>query len=283
MQNTVIYKPYQRLELGWIRSWIIMIQNTINAKELIWQLFRRDFLMSYKKSFIGIGWIFISPIVGIVSWVFMNQAGILSPGDVGIPYPAYVLLGSTVWGLFMGLYASAGGTLNAGNGFINQVNYPHEALLFKQLLQQLVAFSITFVVNLIVLLLFGINPSIIGIILLPLAILPLLFLATAIGLIISLVSVVATDISKMVDTALGYVIFITPVIYAKEIENDFLQTVVNYNPLTYLVGGVRDLIVYGRINDFDIFVALSCVAFVAFLISLRLFYVSEIKVIERMF
>ena len=69
--QTTIYRPHQRHELGFFRTWIVMASHIIDARELIWQLFNRDFFASYKKSFIGISWIFISPIVGIISWVFL--------------------------------------------------------------------------------------------------------------------------------------------------------------------------------------------------------------------
>src|SRR5450759_195944 len=106
-----IYEPNQRTKMGFFTIWFLMVKNILNSRDLIFQLFKRDFFMAYKKSLLGITWIFISPIIGIVSWVFMNAAGILTPGNVGIPYPAYVLLSSSIWGLFMGFYSSAAGTL----------------------------------------------------------------------------------------------------------------------------------------------------------------------------
>src|SRR5664280_3435288 len=149
--HTIVYEPNQRLKIGWIRTWIVLFRNIIQSWDLIYQLFRRDFLMSYKKSFIGAGWIFIAPLLGIVSWVFYNATGILQPGDVGIPYPAYVLLSTSIYGLFGGFYTAASGTLNAGLGFITQVNYPHDVLLIKQALVQLANFAVVFLINIIVL------------------------------------------------------------------------------------------------------------------------------------
>ena len=103
-QNIKIYRPNQRHELGFFKTWAVLAKNIINSRELIWQLFKRDFFASYKKSFLGITWLFIAPIMGIVSWVYLNMTGMLHPGDVGIPYPAYVLVGTSMWGLFMGFF-----------------------------------------------------------------------------------------------------------------------------------------------------------------------------------
>ena len=39
-----IYRPNQRHELGVFKTWVVMAKNVINSRELIWQLFKRDFL-----------------------------------------------------------------------------------------------------------------------------------------------------------------------------------------------------------------------------------------------
>ena len=50
-----------------------------------------------------------------------------------MPTEVYLLLGSTMFGLFTGFYGAASGTLQAGGALMMQVKFPHEALLFKQL------------------------------------------------------------------------------------------------------------------------------------------------------
>lgn len=280
--NISIYEPNQRLKIGFFETWGTMFRNIFKSRELIWQLFRRDFFMSYKKSFIGMAWIFISPLVGIVSWVFLNSAGILQPGDTPIPFPAYVLLGSSIWGLFMGFYSSSAGTLNAGAGFINQVKYPHEVLLVKQVSQHLANFLITFLVNIVVLLLFGVVPSP-SIIFFPLVVIPIFLLGAGMGLVVSVVSVVASDLTNIINILMGFVFYAIPIVYQLDrIDNELLRTVVQINPLTYLITGARDLIVEGQIYYPERYILVSIISFLFFMLSWRLFFVSEDKVIERM-
>lgn len=280
-KKIIRYEPNSRQKTGFLMSLFVMVRNIKNSRELIWQLFKRDFLAAYKKSFLGIGWIILAPIFGIMSWVFMNYAGVLKPGDVGIPYPAYILLGTSLWGLFMGFYQSASETLNAGQGFIMQVKYPHEALLAKQILQQLANFLASFFVILIVLLLFGVTPSW-KIFLLPILILPMLFLGAGIGLLVSVIGVVANEVRRISDVVLGMLIFFTPIIYSADSMGGMIAQIIKMNPLTYIVGGVRDAIAYGRIENVAYFIWAGIGSFVFFLLAWRLFYVSEEKVIEKM-
>ena len=279
--SITVYRPNQRHELGLFRTWIVMAQNVYHSRELIWQLFKRDFFAGYKKSFLGKSWLLVSPLAGIVSWVFYQQIGLLQPGDVGIPYPAYVLIGSSMWGLFIGMFTAASGTLSSGSDLVMQVNYPHEALLFKQVAQQLADFSIGFCMNLVIMFAFGVMPNW-KIVLLPFAALPLFFLGAGLGLIVSMISVVAMDIRRAVDMLMGLLILITPVIYSNRIDHDLARFAIKWNPLTYLVCSLRDLLIYGRLYDVRGYAICSLLSIVCFLLCWRLFYISENKLIERM-
>jgi ABC-type polysaccharide/polyol phosphate export permease len=280
-KQIVVYRPNQRHELGFFRTWVTMARNIARSRELIWQLFKRDFFAAYKKSFVGITWVFVSPVIGIVSWVFLQYTGLLQPGDVGVPYPAYVLIGSAVWGLFMGFFSAASETLSSGAGLQLQISYPHEALLFKQTAQYLANFVISFVMNIIMLFALGVVPSW-KIVLFPLVSLPLFFLGAALGLITSMIAVVAMDVRGAIGIGMGMLIWITPVIYSDKINSALVQTLIRWNPLTYLVCSARDIILFGRMHNLPLFLVCSGFSFLCFMVSWRMFYVSEDKLIERM-
>jgi ABC-type polysaccharide/polyol phosphate export permease len=61
-----------------------------------------------------------------------------------------------------------------------------------------------------------------------------------------------------------------------------LLTINKWNPLTYLVCSCRDMILYGTLYHPKAYFISALLAFLAFMISWRLFYVSEDKLIERM-
>jgi lipopolysaccharide transport system permease protein len=258
-----------------------MADNVWHSRELIWQLFKRDLLAGYKKSFVGIAWMLVAPLMGIASWIFLQKSGMLQPGDVGVPYPAYVLAGTSMWGLFIGLFSASAGTLDAGSGLVMQVKYPHEALLFKQVAQQLSNFTIGFVFTVIVLLSFKVIPSW-GTLLLPLVALPLFFLGAAMGLMVSLISAVAYDMRRVVELGMGLLMYSVPIIYSNNVSNHAVQFINHWNPLTYLICSCRDIIIYGHLYHPKGYFIAAGLSFIAFMISWRLFYVSEDKLIERM-
>jgi hypothetical protein len=74
----VTYEPGSRRRVRFWRCLLSMAINLVGSRELIKQLFIRDYLSAYKKSFLALTWIAISPLLGIISWLFMNAAGILT-------------------------------------------------------------------------------------------------------------------------------------------------------------------------------------------------------------
>lgn len=276
-----IYEPNHRAKIGLFASVALMFANIYNSRELIWQLFRRDFFMAYKKSFLGMTWIFISPLIGIVSWVFMNMAGVLNPGSIDIPYPVFVLLGSSIWGLFMGFYNSGLVTLESGAGLIQQVKYEHEALLFKEAAQRIANFLISFLVNIIVILSFGLTIHW-QIVFFPLFLIPLLLLGGGLGLLVGLVGVVMPDLKRAFSMVMGTLMFITPVVYTLEDRSGWVATLMRYNPLSYLISAPRDMIFYGSFAYWQPYWYSAAASFVVFAMCWRVFFLAEERVVEKL-
>jgi lipopolysaccharide transport system permease protein len=281
-REVVVYAPDSRRRMGFWRSLAVMTANIIRSRELIRQLFIRDYLAVHKKSFLGFTWIVLAPVVATLSWLFMNAAGVLRPGTTDVPYPVYVLLGTTLWGLFTGFYQSATQTLTTAQTYILQVRYPHEALLVKQALEQVVNFGVALVVNLLAFLWFGVRPSWM-IVLLPLTTLPLFFLGAGLGLIIAVLGVVATEFRRLCEVGLGLVLFITPVLYNPAALGPRFQAVLRWNPLTHLIDTARSTMLSGTVPDPAAFTLSALFALGVFLVAWRLFYVSEHRVIEKLF
>jgi ABC-type polysaccharide/polyol phosphate export permease len=115
----------------------------------------------------------------------------------------------------------------------------------------------------------------------PIVMLPIFFLGAAIGIVVSVFSAVITDVANIVGRILGLVMYITPVIYTTDFERPVLKALVTFNPLSYLIAACRDVLTRGTIEHFGAYLLVSGLSVVLFLISLRLFYVSEPLVAEK--
>lgn len=280
-QNIIIFKPNQRFDTGFLEFFVIIIKNIYKCRELISQLLSKSLFALYKKSFIGSVWIVITPIIGIISWVFLQKANILTPGDIGIPYPVYVLVGSLVWGLFMGCYNGATSTLIGSQDLLKHINFPHETLFIMQILVRVVNFTVSVILTLIILLIFSVKFSV-AVLLFPIVVIPLLLLASSAGLVAGMISVVSYDFHRLITAAVSLVLYITPVVYSADaVTNTLLKKIVMLNPLTYLVCSARDVILFGRLYSPSGYYISAFLSVILFWWSLRLFYIAENRLVER--
>ncbi|MEO1516249.1 MAG: ABC transporter permease [Bacteroidota bacterium] len=272
---------YPRQPGSWWASWRLIIHNLRTHRFLILQLVRVNILTQFKRSFIGLSWLFIIPIFSVIIWILLNGAGVVEPGDTGIPYPAYVLLSTSIWGFFSEIYKSTS-TLISNNGkMLIMTHFPHEVLIAERIIVHLIRFSIPFAINLLVLLYFGVSFSWIAL-LFPLTLLPLLLIGTTLGLISSLLRVVAVDISNLMDEGIRLLMFLTPIVYAPKIQIGWLSEIVRYNPMTYLIGFSRDVLTQGIFFEWENYAICSLGVLLLFFLSVRIFRAAEPRILERL-
>src|SRR5688572_29657380 len=62
-RTITVYEPDSREKLGFIASCATIFRNIYAYREMIIVLFKRDFFASYRKSFLGMTWLFVAPIM----------------------------------------------------------------------------------------------------------------------------------------------------------------------------------------------------------------------------
>ena len=277
----VVHSAIGRRGMGLFHVPKLLIRNLLRSRDLITVLFKRDFLAPHRKALLGSVWLVLSPLLGVLTWILLEATGLLKPGDVGVPYTAYVLVGSTMWGLFGGFYNAGSATLQKGQGLLLQVAYPHEVLIFEAALVQLANFLIGLLVVSCALLAFGVSPSW-KVIFLPFVLVPMFLLAGSLGLIISLFSVVVPDAGRLASALINVLMFATPIVYSAEVPSPFLQFLIDWNPVSYLVCSARDIFLFGRLFRPDGFAISTALSLVLFFTSLRFFYLNEARLVEKM-
>lgn len=258
----------------------LMWRELLSARELIWRLFVRDFSAKYRQSALGVIWAVVMPLVTVGMFVGMNRSGILTIGDVGMPYPLYALIGLTVWNLFSaGLTASSNSLINAGP-LVVKINFPKVALPLAATGQSLVELLIRIVLTALAFLWFGVAPSWGGLIAGLICLIPIYLITAGMGFVLSLAAGVLRDIPSVLSVALMMAMLLTPVVYP--ITGTSLLARVNvWNPFNYLVNVPRDLIVRGHTEFPGEFVLSTILSMAVFYAGWKLFYLAQTKIAER--
>lgn len=279
--NVVVYRPDLKEKQSIYSMFVQILKNLAAFKFMLVQLFIRDFTASYKKSFLGLFWVVFAPLVSVVAWVFLQKTGLLNPGNVDVPYPVYVLVGTLAWDFLVGIHRSASKTLLSGRSIALQIKYPHELLFFKEILLFTANFSIRFFIVLIAISVLGYPPHW-ATVLFPIIALPVIFMMGGLGLLTSLLEAITTDTSKVNDVAFKFLIWTVPIIYSSKVSHWLVEDIIRFNPLTYLVCSLRDIILYGELYQPEVFWLVSGMSFLFFIVCVRIFYITEERLVEKM-
>jgi len=210
----------------------------------------------------------------------LNQSAFTCTGGTADrKYPAFALLGLTIWQIFAGGLTECTKSIEAGGSMVVKVNFPKESLVISSFGDALVGFLIRLALTIFVFAIYKVVPAWTAIFF-PLALIPLFLLTLGIGLIFALLNAVLRDIANIVSLSSIFLLFITPVLYP-EPKTVFFKTFSILNPLSALVASPRDLVLDGRISHPGVFLIFSLMSLVFFFVAWRLFHLVEKRVAER--
>jgi lipopolysaccharide transport system permease protein len=274
-----IYRPDNVLQQGYLRSWMDIFGEIVRNRWLTFQLFKRDLLATYKQSFAGLFWALILPLLSVGTFILLNRSGIFTIGDINTPYSIYAILGMALWQLFStGLLAGSGSLVKAGSMLV-RINLSKKSLVIASLGQSLVSFLIQILLVAGLFIYHGFAPTP-YIALLPVMVLPLIFLTTGLGLILSVLNGIMRDIGNVLSVLITFLMFLTPVLYAKPVSG-IMATITRYNILYYLVAVPRDLILTGGSRELTGYFISALLAVFLMLICLFAFHLAETRITER--
>ncbi len=276
-----VYEPPQS-SFRPLDAFVTASADIARSRYLIWQMFVRDFKAQFRQQILGYLWVILAPLFAVASFIFMNYAGILDPGDTGVPYPLYVFFGTSVWAAVINSMRGVANGLQGQADLILRTNIPKIALAISPLANVLFNLLINFVLIVLVSLLFGVMPTL-WLILYPVLLLPLLLMGVGLGLVLAVIGVIAKDVTSMAIMVMGLVMYITPVIYvADTIEQPVVQALINYNPLSHLIHVPRSLFYLGETTQWGEYALSVAFAVLVFAMGVYVFYLLQDMVAERL-
>ncbi|MBF2003417.1 MAG: ABC transporter permease [Synechococcales cyanobacterium C42_A2020_086] len=277
-ESEVIYTPESRLRHPWqlIRA---MGRDLLAARELAWRLMVRDISSQYRQSFLGIFWAFVPPIVAAAGLTLASNADILNIGETDLPYPVYVLFSMSLWQTFVESLNGPVQAVIAAKPMLARINFPREAIILSQLGQVGFNFAIKLLLIVSVFLWFKI-PVAATVILAPVALLHLVALGTAVGLLLAPLGALYEDVPRGLTLVVSAWLFITPVIYPPP-QTGLFSYLVRLNPVSPLLVTTRELATTGVLSAPVGFWLASGLAIVGLGASWLLYRIAMPFVIER--
>lgn len=257
-----------------------MFADLKSSGELAWRLARRDISALYRQSFLGYLWAFIMPLATTMAWVFLNASGIVRVAETGIPYPVYVLTGTMIWQMFVEALQAPLQQVTMAKTMLTKLKFPRESLILSGMFKWLFNVVIKLIIIVPVLVYFGIEVGSHQF-LVPVAILAILIVGTAIGLLMAPLGLLYTDIGRAIPIAAQFAMYITPVVFAMP-EGGLTAKLFHLNFMTPLVLNARAWLTGMESVMVPYFIGVSLGAVLLLFVGWLLYRVTMPVLIERM-
>lgn len=258
----------------------VMLHDLASSRELAWRLFVRDTSAPYRQSLLGYVWLFIPPLVLGLPFVFLNAQGVISIEGTTIPYPAFVIIGTTSWQAFADALLSPIKTVTTSKAMLLRVNFPRESILLAGLGQVLFAALIRMLLVLFVILWFELTPPVTAW-LFPLGILSLIAVGFMLGVLLVPVGVLFGDVQQGLPILATFLMLLTPVLYPQP-ETGVAAAVAKWNPLTPLITVTRDSLTTGSADQVPAFLVVTGAGLVLLFVAWVLYRLALPHVIARL-
>lgn len=248
-------------ELGLAELW--------SNRELMYFFVWRDLKVRYRQTVFGALWAVMQPVLLMI--VFTVSVGQLQGvGAAGIPYPLFAFAGLVPWTLFASSLAGASNSLVSSESIITKVYFPRLLLPFAAIGSFLIDFLIAMVVLVLLMLYFGVAPTI-SVIWIPVFTLLAIVTALGAGTWLAAVNVRYRDVKYVVPFLTQALMFLSPVIYASSLIPERWQWLYALNPMTGVLEGFRWALLGGPRPDQLIVVSAtaSVLVFVSALVYFR--------------
>jgi lipopolysaccharide transport system permease protein len=210
------------------------------AHELLYFLILRSLKLRYKQTVLGAAWAVLQPLLAMA--VFTVVFGRLARLDSeGLPYPVFALAALVPWTYFANALTQAGNSLVDQHQLLTKVYFPRLLLPLAAVLAGLVDLVVAFVLLLLVLAWYGIEPSI-RLLAVPAFALLVALSALAPGIWLAALNVRYRDVRHVIPFLVQIWLFATPVAYSGSLVPARWRPLFSLNPMAAVVDGFRWMI-----------------------------------------
>jgi lipopolysaccharide transport system permease protein len=222
------------------KGWVSLKLDELWAyRELLYFLTWRDIKVRYKQTALGAAWAVLQPVMTMV--VFSLFFGRLAkmPSD-GIPYPIFSYTALVPWTFFAFGLSQSANSLVGGQNLIKKVYFPRLVMPIATVLAGAVDCLLAFGVLLVMMLFYGILPTV-NLVFIPLFILLALVTSLGVGFWLSALNVQYRDVKYIVPFLTQFWMFATPIAYPSSLLDNYPIWKILYglNPMVGVVEGFR--------------------------------------------
>lgn len=224
------------------------LQQVWQYRSLLALLIVNSFRSRYRRSALGIVWIFLYPVMNMAvlsiafSAVFRERVR---------DYPVYVLVGFLVWHCFTNITTTTVHSTISGNGLARRIALPRTIFLLADAAVSAINLTLGLIPLALIMLMLELAIPITWL-LFPFVLVFLLLFTLGVGMLVAVLAVYYGDVAHMYDLFLPALFFLTPIVYPITILPEPFRGWIAWNPLWGLVQTARGILTDGQLPALDI-------------------------------
>ncbi|AOJ67926.1 ABC transporter permease [Burkholderia sp. ABCPW 14] len=237
----------------------------VKNRRLMFDLARRDAVGRYKGSFLGILWSLLTPIMMLSVYTFVfsevfksrwsDSAHSASKGEFAV----VLFAGMIMFNLFSECINRAPSQILSNTNFVKKIVFPLEVLPCVTLLSALFHLCVSVLILLVAeWFIVGTVPT--TALLFPIVLAPLCVFIMGVSWMLAATGVYLRDIGQTVGIAITALMFLSPVFFPVSSLPERFRGFVYLNPMTFPIEQSRDVLVWGRMIDWNHWISYSVMA-----------------------
>jgi lipopolysaccharide transport system permease protein len=255
-----------------------MLLEQVQYRELLYEMTRRDLLIRYKQTVMGLGWAVFTPLINtaVFSIIFTRVA----PIETDVPYPLFAYCGLLTWNFSASTFRASLNSLTSNSNLVTKVFFPREIFPISAMLVALVDLAVGSSVLIALMAWYRVPPSQ-YIVWLPIVAFVQILFTIAVALFVAMANLFYRDVKYIFEVVITVWMFATSVLYPVSTMEGRLGTVLKLNPMTWIIDAYRHAIFGTGAPNFSGF-GLTAIASVVLLGMVWLsFHRSEFEFAER--
>jgi lipopolysaccharide transport system permease protein len=217
------------------------LKTLANSKDLLFSWVGRTIRGRYQQSALGWLWAIVQPAasVAIFSIIFTQFV----PVNTGsIPYPVFSYVAVVPWAFFASSLSDMTNSLVQNMSLVTKIYFPREALVIAAMLARLLDFGVAAGLLIILIIIFRMTVTPLGLIVLPLILLLQMVLVMGLGLITAALNIFYRDVQPMLALVIQLWFYASPIIYPVTMVPEKYHFFYYLNPMAGILESYRDIL-----------------------------------------
>ena len=251
---------------------------------LLSNLVTRDFKIKYRRSFLGVAWSVLNPLLTMLVLTKVFTLLLRNTGN-NEDFAAYYIVGSSMWTFFAEATTASLNSILGASSLIKKVYIPKYVFPIEKCLFSIVNFGFSMIAVIAVVLYrsFRIHSFMLSFysLLCPIPVIYCFIFVCGLALFLSAVTVYFRDVAHLYGVLLTMWIYLTPILYPIELvkSHKFIYTIIMLNPMTHYIEMFRDMLMRHNASTLSEHLICICMSVLVLLLGSFVFKKAQSKFI----